>query len=127
MAAARTTHQKRNERQRKRRSGFHRRPNRNLNVQKKRRASAQRADAAIKVEEIPQEDGGFLLVEDDGQPLDYVIDDYLDDPSKTIYVLIPYYIDTHQADFAELAKHLTVAAGEDEAEDGDSESESDSD
>jgi len=37
-------------------------------------------------------------------------------------------IDTHHADFAELARHLTVAAGEDEEEeDGDSGSESDSD
>ena len=47
--------------------------------------------------------------------------------NKPIYIYIHDKIDTHQADFSELAKHLTEAAGDDVAEDGASDSESDSD
>ena len=88
---------------RKRKGGYFRRPDRSLNEKKKRRASAQKADTMesehkqpfmierplkaadddpMKVDQIHQEEAETALIEDGEQPLDYNIDEYLDDPSK---------------------------------------------
>ena len=71
MAGAMATVQKRKEKQRKRRGGFTRRPDRTLNEEKKRRASAQKAGASR--EANPSDDA--VMEDPDDQPLDYAIDD----------------------------------------------------
>ena len=81
----------------------------------------------MEVVEIPQEGGDPAVKQDDDQPLDYNIDEYLYDPSKHFLFHIHNLVDIHHADYAELAKHLIVASGDDDAEDGDSAGQSDSD
>ena len=83
---------------------FTHRPDPTLNEKKKRRASAQKADAncevvpelsliiekplkadddvPMEVDEIRQEDANTALVEEEDQGIDYDINQYLDDPSK---------------------------------------------
>ena len=80
----------------------------------------------MEVDEIRQEEAETALVEDDDQGSDYEVDEYLDDTSKTLSILIHDYLDTHQAEFSELAKLSTDECGDDD-ENGDSDGESDSD
>jgi len=89
------TQEKREQRKRKKRGSFYRRPDRSLNEKKKRRASAQKHEKPLKsngdepldepmeVDEIRQEEAETALIEDDDQGSDYDVDEYLDDPSKT--------------------------------------------
>ena len=75
-----------------------------MNEKKKRRASAQKADTSMQSEqeqplmaeepvkadddapmeevEVNQEEAETALIEDGEKPIDYDIDEYLDDPSK---------------------------------------------
>jgi hypothetical protein len=87
------TNQKKEQRKRKKRESFYRRPDRSLNEKKKRRASAQKHEKPLKannevpmeVDEIRQEEAETALVEDDDQGTDYEVDEYLDVPSKYVY------------------------------------------
>jgi hypothetical protein len=84
VAGGLTTQQKRNEKKRKRRGRFTRRPDRTLNEKKKGRAEAQKANASRESEQelpINHADDAVMEVPDD-QPLDYEMNDYLDVPSK---------------------------------------------
>ena len=86
--AALTTNQKKKEKQRKRRrSGFHRRPYRTLNEEKKRKASCQKAEDS---NEANNTDDLVMEVPED-QPLDYAIDEYLDASSKLLNILHSQY------------------------------------
>ena len=80
----------------------------------------------MEVDEIHQEEAETALIEDDDQGSDYDVDEYLDVPSKTLSIFIHDSIDTHQADFSELAK-VSADATDDDEEDVDSAGESDSD
>jgi hypothetical protein len=109
---ARTTHQNMKERKGKKRGIFYRRPDHSLNEKKKRRAFAQKLEKPLKannevpmeVDEIRQEEAETALIEDDDQGSDYDVDEYLDVPSKHSLFHIHNSIDTHHADFSELAK-----------------------
>ena len=104
VAGAMTTNQKRKQRKYKKRGRFYHRPDHTLSEKKRKRAEAQKAEASrepepeqpIMAEEPVMEDveepmevdeirlGGddTAMVQDDDQPLDYNIAEYLDDPSK---------------------------------------------
>ncbi len=98
------TLQKREQRKRKKKGSFYKRPDRSLNEKKKIRASAQKAgmekplkaidDEPMEMDEIRQEVAETALIEDDNQGSDYEIDEYLDDPSKA-YILNIHYLYRH--------------------------------
>ena len=148
------TQQKRKDRKYKKRGAkrFSHKPDRTLNEKKKRRASAQKADTSreseqkqpfmiemplkaaddepMEVDQIHQDEAETDLIDYVDQPLDYEIDEYLDDPSKhSLFTYIHNSIENHQEDFPELAKVSgdEDEGGDDDAEDGDPDSESDSD
>jgi hypothetical protein len=100
------TQQKRKQRRYKKRGRFTHRPDPSLNEKKKRRASAKKADTSMElvqeqplmvekplnvyddepmeVDKIRQEQADTALIEEDDRGSDYEIDEYLDDPSKTL-------------------------------------------
>ena len=83
-------------------------------------------DAPMEKVKVYHEDADTAIMKEDDQGIDYNIDEYLDDPSKHSQITFTISLDTHQADFIELAQVSSEESGN-EDEDGDSDVDSDSD
>ena len=70
--------------------------------------------APMEVDQICHEDAEISIMQEDYQPLEFDIDEDLDDPSQSFFIQNLYYIDTQQVEFSELAK---ISANDGEVKD----------